>query len=205
MRTILRLLGWTVVGEMPKSKKNVFIFAPHTSNWDFVIMMMTRFSFKMKPAYLGKDTLFRPPFGWFFRMLGGIPVVRSNSHNVVDQVVKIIHERDEIALALAPEGTRSRTKYWKSGFYHIALKAEVPIVMAFLDTKTKTLGMTDAFNLTGDQSVDMEVIRNFYKDKTGFKPELTSDIVLGNKEINKKKDEPQSNLESKDASEVDNK
>ncbi len=178
MRTLLRLLGWKLVGEMPKEKKAVFIFAPHTSNWDFVIMMMARFCYKMKPAYLGKHTLFKPPFGWIFKMLGGIPVERSSSNNVVDQVVEIIKERDEIALALAPEGTRSKTKKWKSGFYHIALKARVPLVMAFLDTKTRTLGMTDSIMLSGDKEKDMDSIRSFYQDKIGFKPELASDIQL---------------------------
>ncbi len=178
MRGLLRLFGWKVVGEMPESKKAVFIFAPHTSNWDFVIMMIARFGFKMKPAYLGKHTLFKPPFGWFFRILGGIPVERSNSHNVVDQVVDIINQREEIALALAPEGTRSKTNKWKSGFYHIALKAEVPLVLAFLDTNTRTLGLGDIIELTGDQELDMQKIRNFYQNKIGIKPELTSDIRL---------------------------
>lgn len=178
MRAILRLLGWKLVGEMPQSKKAVFIFAPHTSNWDFVIMMIARFCFKMKPAYLGKHTLFKPPFGWFFKMLGGIPVERSNSHNVVDQVVKIIKQRDEIALALAPEGTRSKTDKWKSGFYYIALKAKVPLVLAFLDTETRTLGLGKVLELTGDKDTDMQQIRDFYQDKKGFKPELASDIRL---------------------------
>lgn len=178
VRFILRLFGWKLVGEMPEAKKAVFIFAPHTSNWDFVIMMLARFGFRMKPAYLGKHTLFKQPFGWFFRVLGGIPVERSNSHNVVNQVVKIINEREEISLALAPEGTRSKTEKWKSGFYHIALKAKVPLVLAFLDTKTKTLGLGDIIELTGDQDEDMQVIRNFYQDKVGFKPELASDIRL---------------------------
>lgn len=178
MKTILRLFGWKLVGEMPAEKKVVFIFAPHTSNWDFVIMMMARFCYKMKPAYLGKHTLFKPPFGWFFKVLGGIPVERSSSHNVVDQVVKIINERDEIALALAPEGTRSKKPYWKSGFYHIALKAEVPLVLTFLDKDTKTLGIGEQVNLTGDVEIDMAKIRDFYKDKKGFKPELASDIKL---------------------------
>ncbi len=175
---LLRLLGWKLVGEMPEQKKVVFIFAPHTSNWDFVIMMMARFCYRMKPAYLGKHTLFKPPFGWFFKWLGGIPVERSSSHNVVDQVVAIINERDEIALALAPEGTRSKTDKWKSGFYHIALKAQVPLVMAFLDKSTKTLGIGATIYLTGDKEQDMDTIRDFYQDKVGIKPELASDIRL---------------------------
>ncbi len=177
-KPLLKAFGWTLIGEQPPHKKCVYIFAPHTSNWDFVIMMMARFCFKMKPAYLGKHTLFKPPFGWFFRMLGGIPVERSSTNNVVDQVAKIFEQRENVHLALAPEGTRSKTNKWKSGFYHITLKAGVPLGLAFLDTKTKTLGIARYIELTGNLDDDMQAIRDFYKDKIGFKPELTSDIRL---------------------------
>ncbi|WP_228638543.1 lysophospholipid acyltransferase family protein [Kangiella koreensis] len=176
MKALLRLLGWRLVGQLPKDKKYVVIFAPHTSNWDFVLMLMVRFCFKMKIGYLGKHTLFKPPFGWFFRMFGGIPVERSSANNVVDQVAAIIKEREEIQFALAPEGTRSYKPYWKSGFYHIALKAEVPILMTFLNSKTKEIGIGDLLRPSGNQEQDLDVIRAFYKDKAGIRPELTSDI-----------------------------
>lgn len=176
MKALLRLLGWRLVGQLPKDKKYVIIFAPHTSNWDFVLMLMVRFCFKMKIGYLGKHTLFKPPFGWFFRMFGGIPVERSSANNVVDQVASIIKEKEEIQFALAPEGTRSYKPYWKSGFYHIALRAEVPIVMAFLNSKTREIGIGDLLRPSGNQEQDLDVIRAFYKDKVGIRPELTSDI-----------------------------
>ncbi|NVK21608.1 MAG: lysophospholipid acyltransferase family protein [Kangiellaceae bacterium] len=177
MRFFLRLMGWKVVGQLPEEqKKYVVIFAPHTSNWDFVLMLMVRFCFKMKVAYLGKHTLFKPPFGWFFRMFGGIPVERSAAHNVVDMAANIIKERDEIQFALAPEGTRSKKPYWKSGFYHIALKAEVPILLAYMDSSKGVLGLGPLFYPTGVVEEDLEFLRDFYKDKPGIKPELASDI-----------------------------
>ncbi len=176
MKALLRLLGWKLVGQLPKDKKYVVIFAPHTSNWDFVLMLMVRFCFKMKIGYLGKHTLFKPPFGWFFRMFGGIPVERNSANNVVDQVAAIIKQKEEIQFALAPEGTRSYKPYWKSGFYHIALRAQVPIVMTFLDSKTKEIGIGDVLRPSGNQEQDLDVIRAFYKDKAGIRPELTSDI-----------------------------
>lgn len=176
MKALLRLLGWKLVGQLPEDKKYVVIFAPHTSNWDFVLMLMVRFCFKMKVAFLGKHTLFKPPFGWFFRMFGGIPVERSSAHNVVDEVAAIIKQREQIQFALAPEGTRSYKPYWKSGFYHIALKAQVPILMTFLNSNTKEIGIGDLFYPSGNQEQDLDVIRAFYKDKAGIKPELASDI-----------------------------
>lgn len=181
MKPLLRLFGWKVVGELPKFDKCVMIFAPHTSNWDFVLMLMTRFCYKMDVAYLGKHTLFKPPLGWFFRWVGGIPVERSTKKNVVKQIVEKIQERDRVHLAIAPEGTRSKKPYWKSGFYHIAFQADVPIVFTFLDTKTKTLGIGDFIHPTGDIQSDMNKIRDFYNDKLGIKPELASDIQIEDK------------------------
>lgn len=182
MKGLLRLFGWKLVGEFPEHKKQLVIFAPHTSNWDFVFMMMARFCFDMKPAFLGKHTLFKAPYGWFFRLLGGIPVDRSSSHKVVDQIIAVVEQREEVALVIAPEGTRSKTAQWKSGFYHIASKAKLPLTFAFLDTTTKTLGFGGSFELSGDMDSDMEVIRNFYNNKVGIKAELASDIRIKRKE-----------------------
>ena len=178
MRALLKLFGWKQVGELPDFKKCVIIFAPHTSNWDFVFMLMVRFCFKMDVAFLGKHTLFKPPLGWFFKWLGGIPVERSSKNNVVKQVVAEIQSRDRVQLALAPEGTRSKKPFWKSGFYHIAVQAQVPIVLSFLDSKTKTIGIGDFIQPTGDIKQDMDKIRDFYKDKLGIKPEFASDIQI---------------------------
>lgn len=178
MRGILRLLGWKVVGELPEDKKAVIIFAPHTSNWDFVLMMMTRYCFAFNAAFLGKHTLFKAPFGWIFRWFGGIPVERSKAHNVVDNVAEVIKQRESVHLAIAPEGTRSKTKKWKSGFYHIALKAEVPVILTFLDTKTRTLGIGPTLHLTGSIQQDVEFFKEFYQDKHGIREELASDVRI---------------------------
>ncbi|WP_068990690.1 lysophospholipid acyltransferase family protein [Kangiella sediminilitoris] len=181
MRAILKLLGWRIEGDLPAFNKCVIIFAPHTSNWDFVLMLMTRFCFKMDVAFLGKHTLFKPPLGWFFRWVGGIPVVRSSKNDVVQQVVAEIKNRESIQLALAPEGTRSKTQHWKSGFYHIAVQAGVPIVFTYLDTKTKTIGVGQYIQPTGDIRSDMAKIKDFYKDKAGIRPELASEIQIEDK------------------------
>lgn len=181
MQALLKLLGWTLVGDLPQVKKSVIIFAPHTSNWDFVLMLMVRFCFKMDLAFLGKHTLFKAPFGWFFKVLGGIPIERSTKSNVVEQVVAEINRRDSIQLALAPEGTRSKKPFWKSGFYHIAVQAGVPIVFTFLDAKTRTIGVGDLIQPTGDIALDMDKIRDYYKDKLGIKAGLTSDIRIEDK------------------------
>lgn len=178
MRFLLKLFGWTVVGEPLKDDKVIVIFAPHTSNWDFVLAFMARFCFEMNIAYLAKHTLFNSYFGWFFRSLGGMPVERSSPHNMVEQVVSLISARDKVVLGMAPEGTRGKTAYWKSGFYHIALKAEVPLVLAYLDTQTKEVGLGLRYELTGDLDQDMKVIKEFYQDKVGIKPGLTSEVKL---------------------------
>ncbi len=173
---ILHRLGWTFVGVIPDTPKCVFIFAPHTSNWDFVIMYLAKVSQGLHVNFLGKHTLFRWPTGWFFRWLGGIPVVRHEKHNVVDDSIAAFHTNSRLWLAMAPEGTRSKTDYWRTGFYHIAVGAKVPVQLCFLDVTTKTLGLGPLLQLSGDIDVDFATLRHFYHDKRGFKPELTSTI-----------------------------
>src|SRR5690606_22564644 len=119
-KLVLKLLGWKSAGTFPDHlKKYVVIVAPHTSNWDFVIGLLFRKALRLEHAkFLGKHQLFKPPFGWLFRWLGGYPVDRTSSHNLVDQVVKIFHGHDEFVLALSPEGTRQRVDKLKTGFYN---------------------------------------------------------------------------------------
>ncbi len=155
-------------------KKAVLIFAPHTSNWDFVTMIMAKFAYGVKVRYLGKHTLFTRPFGWFFRALGGLPVARHNNSDIVGQVVQLIEDSDQIFLALSPEGTRSFTPFWKTGFYLIAQRAQIPIVMFYLDTKTRTIGFGDLYHISGDINADMAKFRAYYADKEGYNPEKAS-------------------------------
>lgn len=173
---LLNRLGWQVVGEVPNVRQCVIIFAPHTSNWDFPIMYLTKLAKGVKVNFLGKHQLFRWPIGWFFRWLGGIPVVRHEQHNVVDASIQAFKDNPDLYLALAPEGTRSKTDYWRTGFYHIAVGAGVPLQLAFLDCRTRTLGLGPLLNLTGDIEKDFARLRAFYQDKQGYKPELASAI-----------------------------
>ena len=175
-RAVLFILGWRLVGEAPSVARCVVIFAPHTSNWDFPLLLLVRSAFGRRVHYLAKHTLFRAPFGWLFRATGGIPVVRHAHHHVVDQAVRMFRERDRLWLAISPEGTRHRTDHWKSGFYRIALGAEVPVLLAFLDRGKKECGLGGLAVLTGDVERDLASFRTFYETKRGIHPDQASQI-----------------------------
>ncbi len=169
-RFILTILGWKVINELPAAKKYILIAAPHTSNWDFPLGLLAKFSQRIKLNYLGKGALFNSPFGWCFRALGGIPVYRKQKLNMVDQMVEQFNQREDMILAMSPEGTRSYLEYWKSGFYHIAHKAGVPIAMGTLDFGNKTVRLGNTFMPTGDIQEDMKIIRTFFENIKGKKP-----------------------------------
>lgn len=173
---ILRRFGWQIVGELPQVPQCVFIFAPHTSNWDFVIMYLTKVAMGVQVNFLGKHQLFRFPYGWFFRWLGGIPVVRHEHHNVVQANIQAFRDNPHLKLALAPEGTRRKTDHWRTGFYHIAVGAGVPIQCAFLDARSKRLGLGPLIQPTGDLERDFAALRAFYSQQQGIVPALASDI-----------------------------
>lgn len=176
--SILRLLGWELVGPLPAIKKYVLIAAPHTSNWDFLVLLLAAFGLKAKAFWMGKDTLFRSPHGAIFRWLGGIPVDRSSTHNAVDQSVIFIREQDEVLLAIAPEGTRKKVTTWKTGFYYIAHQAGVPIVCGFIDYGRKRTGIGPQLMPTGDIEADMKIIREFYSDIQGKHHDQTGSIEV---------------------------
>lgn len=175
---ILKLLGWKVDVDLPSTKKYMLIAAPHTSNWDFPLGILVKFSQQLKLNFLGKGALFDSSFGWLFRALGGIPVYRKKKLNMVDQMVKQFNQRDEMILAMSPEGTRSYTEYWKSGFYHIAHKAGVPIAMATLDYGNKMVKLGSTFMPTGDIHADMKIIREFFENVQGKIPEKRGPIEV---------------------------
>jgi len=177
-QVILRALGWKLEATLPDTKKYVLIGAPHTSNWDFVYMLLFRSAIGINPHWVGKDTFFRWPFGGLWKRLGGIPVNRRSRNSFVDQMVATFQEHDELILVIAPEGTRSKTRYWKSGFYYIALGAGVPIVMGFLDYARKVGGIGSALMPTGDIQADFITLREFYADKTGKHPREQGEIRL---------------------------
>jgi 1-acyl-sn-glycerol-3-phosphate acyltransferase len=135
----LRLAGWKFEGEIPNRAKILFVVAPHTSNWDFVVGILAVFALGIRASFLGKHTLFRGPLGLLMRYLGGIPVVRHARGNVVDQTVELIRTMPRIALGLSPEGTRRKLPRWRTGFHYVARGAGIPIVPVALDYSAKTI------------------------------------------------------------------
>ena len=177
-RWILKIMGWHIINELPDDEKYMLIVAPHTSNWDFIYGVMAKSAVGLKVNFLGKDTLFKGPLGWWFRALGGIPVKRDQKLNMVDQMVQQFVQRKNLILTMSPEGTRGRLDYWKSGFYHIACGAGVPIVMATLNFGEKQIKLGGRFMPEGDVVNDMERIRAFYTGIDGKKPENQGPIRL---------------------------
>lgn len=172
----LQVGGWRFVGEAPDVPSCLVVFAPHTSNWDFVLLVLVRAASGKRVSYLAKHTLFRPPFGWLFRALGGIPVERDERHHLVDRIAEAFERPGGLWLAMAPEGTRKKTNHWKSGFYYIALKAKIPLLLTFVDAGRKECGLGELVWLTGDVERDLAQIRAFYADKRGIFPEQASDV-----------------------------
>jgi 1-acyl-sn-glycerol-3-phosphate acyltransferase len=175
---ILRLTGWRTHVIPPLTSSYVLIGAPHTSNWDFGLMLLLMAKEKIPIHFMGKDSLFRWPLGKFMHSLGGIPVNRKIQTNMVDQVAAKFTERDNLVIGISPEGTRSKTSRWRTGFYYIALKAQVPIVMAYIDYKKKICGLGPSLKPTGDIHFDFEKISAFYKGIIGKYPKKQGNIQL---------------------------
>ncbi|NDF06068.1 MAG: glycerol acyltransferase, partial [Betaproteobacteria bacterium] len=161
---VLRLAGWTLVGQMPSNTpKSVVIAAPHTSNWDLPYTLMVALALDLNIHWMGKIQIFRFPFKGLMFWLGGIAVDRSQSTNMVFASAQTLRDADgELHLVVPPEGTRSQSRHWKTGFYYIALQAQVPIVLGFLDFGSKTSGLGPALLPTGDLETDMASIKAFY-------------------------------------------
>jgi 1-acyl-sn-glycerol-3-phosphate acyltransferase len=177
-RGLLAITGWKPDGVRPTAPHCVLIAAPHTTNWDFPYLLIFAAYFDLKIRWMGKHSLFRPPLGWFMRLAGGIPVVRHKRENIVLAMARSFKDHDELVLVVPAEGTRSRAEHWKSGFYHIARSADVPIVMSYLDYTKKRGGFGPALDLTGDVRRDMDQIRAFYAGKEGKHPEDFGPIRL---------------------------
>ncbi len=167
------ILGWKIVGEIPKDiKKSVIIGVPHTSWKDFPIGVLGRSILKTKMTFVAKHTLFKPPFGFIFRWLGGVPVNRSKSTNLVDAIINIFNSKDEFHLAISPEGTREYTERWKTGFYYIAKGANVPIIVFGFDFGNKQVLLSEPFYPTENMEEDFKKLLDFCKNIKGEKPEL---------------------------------
>ena len=168
---IMRILGWRVVGTLPRIPKFVLIGAPHTSNWDFLLFLGVIFTLRADARFMGKAELFRNPIGWFFYYCGGVPVDRKKSTGLVEQMVKAINDSDKFILTIAPEGTRHQVSDWKHGFYHIAKSARIPIVMAKVDGKNKTVHILEqVFNPTDDIETDLKAIKGNFEGVVGINP-----------------------------------
>jgi 1-acyl-sn-glycerol-3-phosphate acyltransferase len=167
----LRLLGWRTEGMTPDEiaayPKFVLIAAPHTSNWDFPITLMVCFVLRLKVYWMAKSSLFAWHIGWLSRWLGGIPIDRSASNNTVQSTIAAFAARERLAVIVAPEGTRGKVAHWKTGFYHMAHGAGIPIALAYLDFRHKTGGIGRMFHTTGDIARDMIEIQQFYSGITG--------------------------------------
>ena len=168
---MLGIARYRVVGDPPKVDRCVLVAAPHTTNWDFPLMMAMAWQSGISIKWLGKDSLFRGPGGPLCRALGGIAVNRSNAGGMVETLAKRFAEGEPLILAVPAEGTRSGGDYWKSGFHRIAVAASVPIQLSFLDGPSRTGGFGPALEPTDDLAADMEAIRAFYDGKHGVKPE----------------------------------
>jgi len=166
-------MGWKIVNNFPKLKKYVIIAAPHTSWQDFPIAIMTKFIKGIKVNYIGKASLFKPPFGFLFRWLGGAPVDRTKSTNLVDQIVDIFNAKEQFVLGMSPEGTRKKVDRWKTGFYYIAKGANIPIVMATLDFVNKEIRISEPYHLTDDMDADMQYFYRYFDGVIGKHSELT--------------------------------
>ncbi len=165
----LKLSGWKIEGCLPADgSKSVLIAAPHTSNWDLPYTLMVAFVLRLNIYWMGKEQIFKPPFRGLMRWLGGIPVQREKSNNLVAASIDAIKAAcGPLQLIVPPEGTRSNTRYWKTGFYYIAVGAQVPIVMAYMDYKKKISGLGPVFRPSGDIEADMVAIKAFYAPFTG--------------------------------------
>lgn len=177
-RLILRLLGWQLSGSFDATPRCVVV-VQHTSNWDGILGVLAALGLEVWPHWLGKKELFKGPQGILMRKMGGIPVDRSSRQNLVEQVARRFEEEDEFILGVTPEGTRGKSDYWRSGFYHIAMAAGVPIVQGIFDYKNKRIGVGEVLIPAGDIEADIETIRAFFeKNCYPKKPENAAPIRL---------------------------
>lgn len=170
-RAFWSLTPWTLSTAPAPQRPTVLLGAPHTSNWDFVLMLGITWRLDMNFRWLGKHTLFTGWRGPLMRTLGGIPVDRSNAGRVVDEVAERVRSGDVFGLVVTPDGTRSGHTRWKSGFYRIALDSGMPVTLGYVDRTTMTTGLGPTLEMTGDVTADMGRIRAFYADKAGFRPD----------------------------------
>jgi len=172
-KLILFIWGFKITGSNPELiPKKVYAVYPHTSNWDFLVGITLKFSMPLQVNFVGKDSLFKWPFGWLFRWLGGIPVDRTKSTNFVDTMVSLYSKYEKLAFAIAPEGTRKRVRKFRTGFYYIAHRAKVPLIFVKFDFKNKEVHFSEPFYTSGVYSDDIRYIVDHFRGTGGVNPEL---------------------------------
>ena len=167
-RLILKLIGWKLDERVPETQRYVMIGYPHTSTWDFILGMMAKWAMGLPVNWVANHSMFWGPFKPIFIAMGGVPLNREKTTGFIQKNVELFAQREHFILGLMPEGTRSKTNHWKTGFYHIAHGANVPIALAYLDYKNKVIGIGEVIETTGDIHADFETIKIFYQDKTGY-------------------------------------
>ena len=177
-KLLFKLFSWKVIGSSSFPKRCLIVSAPHTSNWDFFIGMCYAYIIALEPKFLIKSELFLPFFGSLLRWQGGIPVFRNSNHNVVDQVTEMFKNSSKLNLVITPEGTRSYVDKWKTGFYHIAINANIPILLLKMDYENKEIGVINEFLPTGNFINDMNFIEDKYKKIKGKIPEYYNTDIL---------------------------
>lgn len=173
---LLKLTRWTAVGPAPEADKYILLSAPHTTNWDLPALLLASWSQGASASFLGKHQLFRGPMNGFMRALGGIPVQREGRNGMVVSLTEEFARADSLVIAIPAAGTRGYTDHWKSGFYRLAIAADVPIACAFVDYSTRTLGYGPVMTPTDDVEADLDLFRAFYADKQGKFPDNKSEI-----------------------------
>jgi 1-acyl-sn-glycerol-3-phosphate acyltransferase len=177
-RMILRLFGWTLIDIPHRPAKSVVIAYPHTTNWDFPLALLALAALPFRARWVAKDTMFRWPFGWFLRLLGGVAVNRRERTGFVERVVAEFESHEMFHLVIAAEGTRDRQEGWKSGFYRMAMAAKVPLVLAVVDYAKREVGLLATIELSGDEADDMARIAQVYAGRKGYHHENASPIRM---------------------------
>ena len=179
---LMRLFGWKIEGAVPDVPKWIGLGVYHTSNWDFPVMLGCALYFRIRAYWIGKESLFRKPFGTLMRWLGGIPIRRDKSYNAVQQVVDEINRHEKIIIVVAPEGSRKYADHWKTGFYYMAVGANIPIVLSYINYQRKAIGLGPVFYPTGDIEADFATMRAFYAENAaGRFPALQNEVKVREK------------------------
>ncbi len=177
-RVILKILGWQLDLQLPQAKKYVLIGYPHTSNWDFIFGMLAKWAMGMPLNWVAKRNMFWGPFRPLFIAMGGVPIDRAKTAGFIQKNIELFNSREQFVLGLMPEGTRAKTHTVKTGFYHIASGANVPIALGYLDYQNKKLGVGKVIQPTGDIDKDFQIIKIFYQNIKGCHPENQGELEI---------------------------